>query len=397
MKNRIHYGEFTLDYWVEQIISGDIELPDYQRSFVWQKEQIKRFIRAIKNDDFIPPITIGRLNDKNIIIDGQQRLTSILLAHLNVLPSKRKLKRKNQAIDCIDNAEDEQENCDENCEIYYEWTFKELIRLGDTIKDIQKELSQNENYEKLDDTAVDLTFLKKHYLGFAYIIPHPDIQQNDLERFFSTIFRSVNIEGTALLKSESRRSLYYLKKAYVPLFDPNFIYSIEIKSFGYSYPLDFLRQLAIIFDYAKTNNSANVMKGYKLKSELYYEIFISDTVNPRKASGIFKKLNDIISDNNIEERMSLFQREFQKLSIPKELNSIIDADIYMFGLIYWTLIEGKFLDENKLDTLRKKTRNTIEMLKEDESHRRSPSALKHLRKRIDLSVEIFKENLNNNA
>lgn len=49
MKNRIHYGEFTLDYWVEQIISGDIELPDYQRSFVWQKEQIKRFIRAIKN------------------------------------------------------------------------------------------------------------------------------------------------------------------------------------------------------------------------------------------------------------------------------------------------------------------------------------------------------------
>ena len=72
MKNRIHYGEFTLDYWVEQIISGDIELPDYQRSFVWQKEQIKRFIRAIKNDDFIPPITIGRLNDKNIIIDGQQ-------------------------------------------------------------------------------------------------------------------------------------------------------------------------------------------------------------------------------------------------------------------------------------------------------------------------------------
>ena len=152
-----------------------------------------------------------------------------------------------------------------------------------------------------------------------------------------------------------------------------------------------------MFDYAKTNNSANVMKGYKLKSELYYEIFISDTVNPRKASGIFKKLNDIISDNNIEERMSLFQHEFQKLSIPKELNSIIDADINMFGLINWTLIGGKSLDENKLDSLKENIRSTITMLKEDESHKRSPSALKHLRKRIDLSVEIFKENLNNNA
>ena len=69
----------------------------------------------------------------------------------------------------------------------------------------------------------------------------------------------------------------------------------------------------------------------------------------------------------------------------------------MFGLIYWTLIGGKSLDENKLDSLKENIRSTITMLKEDESHKRSPSALKHLRKRIDLSVEIFKENLNNNA
>ena len=24
MKNRVHYGEFTLDYWLEQLISGGI-------------------------------------------------------------------------------------------------------------------------------------------------------------------------------------------------------------------------------------------------------------------------------------------------------------------------------------------------------------------------------------
>lgn len=38
MKNRVHYGEFTLDYWLEQLISGGIVLPEYQRSFVWSKE-----------------------------------------------------------------------------------------------------------------------------------------------------------------------------------------------------------------------------------------------------------------------------------------------------------------------------------------------------------------------
>ena len=88
----MHYGEFTLDYWLEQLISGGIVLPEYQRSFVWNKEQIKNLINSVGNDEFVPPITIGKLNDKNIIIDGQQRLTSIALAYLNILPSERRYK-----------------------------------------------------------------------------------------------------------------------------------------------------------------------------------------------------------------------------------------------------------------------------------------------------------------
>ena len=93
MKNRVHYGEFTLDYWLEQLISGGIVLPEYQRSFVWNKEQIKNLINSVGKDEFVPPITIGKLNDKNIIIDGQQRLTSIALAYLNILPSERRYKK----------------------------------------------------------------------------------------------------------------------------------------------------------------------------------------------------------------------------------------------------------------------------------------------------------------
>lgn len=69
-ENRVHYGEFTLDYWLEQLVSGGIVLPEYQRSFVWSKEQIKNLINSISRDEFVPPVTIGKLNDKNIIIDG---------------------------------------------------------------------------------------------------------------------------------------------------------------------------------------------------------------------------------------------------------------------------------------------------------------------------------------
>ena len=67
MKNRVHYGECTLDYWLEQLISGGIVLPKYQRSFVWSKEQIINLIKSVDRDEFVPPITIGKLNDNNII------------------------------------------------------------------------------------------------------------------------------------------------------------------------------------------------------------------------------------------------------------------------------------------------------------------------------------------
>lgn len=285
MKNRVHYGEFTLDYWLEQLISGGIVLPEYQRSFVWTKEQIINFIKSIGKDEFIPPVTIGKLNDKNIIIDGQQRLTSIALAYLNVLPSERKYKKTVKVE--VDNEDDELEE-----EHYFEWTINTLKELGPNINEVKNALAGNENYETLGTHWVNDEFLKKHYLGFSYIIPHSDTTEDDQHRFFSTIFRNVNIGGTNLLKTESRKSLYYLNKAYVPLFSPEFAKSVFVKQFGAdSQPIDFLRLLALVFDYSKNNDSSKVMKGYKTKSEIYYEIFISDTVNPNSASGMFKKNN----------------------------------------------------------------------------------------------------------
>lgn len=41
MKNRVHYGEFTLDYWLEQLISGGIELPEYQRFLCGLKSKLR--------------------------------------------------------------------------------------------------------------------------------------------------------------------------------------------------------------------------------------------------------------------------------------------------------------------------------------------------------------------
>jgi len=88
-KNKVFYGEYTLRHWIDLILTGNIILPKYQRFFVWDREKSKSLVNALLNDQFVPPVTIGSYIDdgikQNLILDGQQRLTSILLAYLNLL------------------------------------------------------------------------------------------------------------------------------------------------------------------------------------------------------------------------------------------------------------------------------------------------------------------------
>ena len=289
----------------------------------------------------------------------------------------------------VDNEDDELEE-----EHYFEWTINTLKELGPNINEVKNALAGNENYETLGTHWVNDEFLKKHYLGFSYIIPHSDTTEDDQHRFFSTIFRNVNIGGTNLLKTESRKSLYYLNKAYVPLFSPEFAKSVFVKQFGAdSQPIDFLRLLALVFDYSKNNDSSKVMKGYKTKSEIYYEIFISDTVNPNSASGMFKKITDVIPTADIEAKMNALKEEWIKLSMPHELSSIIDVDMYMLGLIYWVLIKQRQLDDAKIENLKIRLIDKIRQFKRDSSHTRSPASLKYLRERITASINAYENSL----
>ena len=93
MKNRIFYGEYTLKHWIKLMLTSNIVLPDYQRLFVWKEEDVKNFINQVKDEQFVPTLTIGHYvdgegNRTNLILDGQQRLSSILLAYLGLYPDK---------------------------------------------------------------------------------------------------------------------------------------------------------------------------------------------------------------------------------------------------------------------------------------------------------------------
>ena len=91
--------------------------------------------------------------------------------------------------------------------------------------------------------------------------------------------------------------------------------------------------------------------------------------------------------------MSRVAEYFTKLKFPKKYQSIIDADIYLFGLIYFILFEKKEFDLN--NDLSNTIQNRIEKLREDKSHIKSPNQKKHVASRISESVKIYREYITN--
>lgn len=64
--------------WMQE--TGEIIVPSFQRSFVWSLEQSSRFIESLLLDWPVPGIFLARdvEADKLLVIDGQQRLKSLL-------------------------------------------------------------------------------------------------------------------------------------------------------------------------------------------------------------------------------------------------------------------------------------------------------------------------------
>lgn len=73
------YGaDFTVDAVVSRLDRGDIYIPDFQRSFVWDKRKASRFIESLLLGLPVPGIFLATdENQRHIVVDGQQRLKSL--------------------------------------------------------------------------------------------------------------------------------------------------------------------------------------------------------------------------------------------------------------------------------------------------------------------------------
>lgn len=102
----------AIDELLTRIEKGEIALPDIQREFVWKDTQVRDFVQSLYRKypgglillwktpygEEIPTVAIDEINTVDrkyeyLVIDGQQRLTSLLLVKTVRFRKVRKLFR----------------------------------------------------------------------------------------------------------------------------------------------------------------------------------------------------------------------------------------------------------------------------------------------------------------
>ena len=197
MENKVYYGEYSLNYWIELILSKSIVLPEYQRSFVWKEDDIQQLVKSFKAKQFVQPVTIAlmktnsKVNGQNLILDGQQRLTTILLSKIGYIPD----------IDAFANADEltkedvtDEGDDDSNQKKSIKWTFSQMLSedpKGNTIQRIQDRVRGDGRYKELKLPVLSDKFYDNTFLGFSYIVPDCK-KQEDVVQSFAQLFRNIN-------------------------------------------------------------------------------------------------------------------------------------------------------------------------------------------------------------
>lgn len=416
MKARVYYGEYTLRHWLNLMLSKNIELPEYQRSFVWNENDVKRLVDSLQSGQFIMPVTIAHYKNgtdcKNLILDGQQRLTSLLLAYIGYMPRKEMF---NISEDNIAHGDDSRE--EEEASAPLEWTYKCLLAScpeKNSVEKIKERLREDERYSKLDVFFEDVEdFYDKTFLGFSFIIPSGK-DAKETQRYFSTLFRNMNFLGKKLSSLESRRSLYFMNADYKDYFDgrletgDDVLCGIRIVENMMPRKIDFVRYLSMLSQYTIVKNHEvwRVMVGYSAYSsrESYYADYVSYVVNLEQESrkdkfdgfDIEQTFPNQIWKERFIEVKAFLERNKELMGLDEKngaFTSWIDADYWLFGLLYHVLFLGKhIIKEVELVAEVKREIYNKRHIKENgvpTEYQRNPNRIGNLRDRLIRSLEIF--------
>lgn len=182
-------SEIINKYYFKDFMKLKYVIPDYQRSFNWELEEIINLVNSIKNRNY--DLNFFYYSDKNELIDGQQRLHALYLIYF--------LATKN-----LNEDEKNEEEIDFNIErskkrIGHNWRTNENIFLEELKK------GEKEKFIKIEKIIKeDKYFLKKLNKMFVFI---KKIKSKDGLKYFE----SINNKGMKLNAFENI-VIYFLNK-----------------------------------------------------------------------------------------------------------------------------------------------------------------------------------------
>lgn len=410
MESRVYYGEYSLKHWINLLLKRNIVLPDYQRSFVWDEKDIRRLIKSLGEGQFVQPVTIANYNcedrEQNLLLDGQQRLTSILLSYLGYIPDKEKFLSVEELA-----SSDDSDDGDGSVTKIIGWTFEEMLEdnfSNNNIDAIINRITRTGKYKELKISSITNKeeFFEKTFLGFSYIIPSKT-DKNETQKFFSTLFRNMNYLGLKLSPLESRRSLYYLNAELEKYFDgrtsegKDVLCEIKMYEKMQLRKIDIIRYMSILSQYVANNKDVRkVLVGYSAYSsrENYYADYVSYIVNLEQddRTDKFNKFdfNRTFPNNDWLQLYDSLYNSLNSIKVQLGLDakrqaftSWVDADYWLFGLIYFVLFERKTIQFEKklIDALAK----VIKEKRDDENYSKNTNRLNNLRNRIQSSIDIY--------
>lgn len=408
------------------MLTGNIVLPDYQRHFVWKERDVKRLLTSLKDGQFVQPVTIALYTDgtnkDNIILDGQQRLTSLLLSYLGFFPDKKKF--ENGGIDKVahedDSALDESLSDDYQKTEGYLWQYSALLSYGNTKEQIVSKICRNDEYLPMDDEIfeqLDDSFFQNTYLGFSYVVPQSD-DVSEIQKSFAQMFRNINYFGKKLEPMDSRKSLYYQNANLTNYFEGKCTDGTEV--FGklriiedlQPTKIDFVRYLAILSQYAVSvkEEARDVMVGYSAYSsrESFYADYVSFILGIEQEERVDKferfDFQEYFPDNSWSDRFDELHRAIEKIkpymSLKDEtsFSAWFEADFWLFGLMFQIVFKGKHLkvsferrQRGMLVSLKREIDFAIEHMKSEPAFLKNANRVSYIRQRLVMSNEIYSD------
>ncbi|WP_276952942.1 DUF262 domain-containing protein [Helicobacter rodentium] len=398
-KHITYMGAYSLKTWIRKILEKEIELPPYQRDFEWELKNGEDLKESLEKGYYIPPITLAKYNGITYLLDGQQRLTSIICLYLGVWP-------KNE----IDIQDEDEEKFSSK------FTFKILQDLkSDDVKNLLKKPDDfqeilGKKAEYLEKQELKIKDIESIFLPYCSIVPNFNKKENKEEKdFFAETFRRINTSGKALTDRELRRTTFWLYESI-----EKDIYTKGIKEFEeelkkiktFQDNNDFLAYLAIICDFEKRYDGT--MRGYdRVKKFDRYIVDFLLCCGKEEYNNIWTRENIEYIKNNqerFEEGKIYFLDFFNKKSKSKE-NNITYQDMYLFSFAYYIYFTEEEINEktiaNLLDSVRNYTNDYLDKINNNENKRenysKNPNALKRIRERLLSAYDIICSEVYNNG